>query len=63
VQISSQALYGYQNLSKGGFLLHHWPLGRTHKPIGDFIKMGRFDKTLEGFRKDYVSHEKTCADV
>jgi hypothetical protein len=31
--------------------------------IGHFIKMGRFDKTLEGFRKDSVSHGKTCADI
>jgi hypothetical protein len=31
--------------------------------IGYFIKMGRFDKTLEGFRKDSMSHGKTCVDI
>jgi hypothetical protein len=31
--------------------------------IGHFIKMGRFDKTLEGFRKDPMSHGKTYADI
>jgi hypothetical protein len=31
--------------------------------LGHFIKMGKFDKTLEGIRKDSVSHRKTCADI
>jgi hypothetical protein len=31
--------------------------------LGQFIKMGRFDKTVEGFRKASVSHGKTCADI
>jgi hypothetical protein len=31
--------------------------------LGYFIKMGRFDKTLEGFGQDFVSHGKTCADI
>jgi hypothetical protein len=31
--------------------------------LNHFIKMGRFDKTLEGFRRDSMSHGKTCADV
>jgi hypothetical protein len=31
--------------------------------FGYFIKMDRFDKTLDGFRKDSMSHRKTCADI
>jgi hypothetical protein len=34
----------------------------SNDPIGYFIKMGRFDITLEGFRKNSVSHGKTCTD-
>jgi hypothetical protein len=31
--------------------------------LGHFIKMSRFDKTLEGLRKDSVLHGKTCPDI
>jgi hypothetical protein len=31
--------------------------------LGYFIKMARFDKTLEEFRKDSVSHGKTWIDI
>jgi hypothetical protein len=31
--------------------------------VEHFIKMGRFDKTFEGFRKDSVLSGKICTDI